>query len=114
MTKSEGVVVLVGCGGGDVVIKWLWWWHSVEVGLSARGGEPAVVKMTKVVGWSVEDGDEEMMVVAVGYGQEEDNTRAKMYGVLDGRLVQKKTVAETGLDFSDLLLSLENEYQQVS
>ncbi|GKE12215.1 hypothetical protein Tco_1415766 [Tanacetum coccineum] len=65
MTKSEGVVVLVGCGGGDVVIKWLWWWHSVEVGLSAGGGEPAVVKMTKVVGWSVEDGDEEMMVVAL-------------------------------------------------
>ncbi|GKG64525.1 hypothetical protein Tco_0661565, partial [Tanacetum coccineum] len=57
-------VVLVGCGGGDVVIKWLWWWRSVEVGLSAGGGEPAVVEMTKVVGWSVEDCDEEMMVVA--------------------------------------------------
>ncbi|GJT78787.1 putative reverse transcriptase domain-containing protein [Tanacetum coccineum] len=58
--EVSGVVVLVGCGGGDVVMKCLWWWRSVEVGLSAGSGEPAVVEMTKVVWWSVEDGDEVM------------------------------------------------------
>ncbi|GKD23827.1 hypothetical protein Tco_1225530, partial [Tanacetum coccineum] len=54
--------------------------------------------------------------------EEKINTKVENVKELDGKLmamsweeklkVQKKTAAETGLDFSDLIISLENKYQQ--
>ncbi|GJW41811.1 hypothetical protein Tco_0070610 [Tanacetum coccineum] len=44
--------------------------------------------------------------------KEKINTKAENVMELDGKLVQRKTATKTGLDFSDLLLSLENKYQQ--